>query len=139
MAFTVKYTRTSYHIAGIVEATKGSDLDYALSACPALSRSGSRMAVGGTHEDLTEALSAAQSAARVRGARVCEKCQAAAERVRGWVVGDVVTLGSDRLHDVTRVSAMDRMVEVWPQDEGDERSGQWLSFDHTPLHLARRA
>jgi hypothetical protein len=81
MAFTVKYNRTSYHIAGITEATKGSEFNYALSACAALSRTGSRMAVSGTYEDLEEALAVATKSADVRGVKMCKNCKTAAERM----------------------------------------------------------
>jgi hypothetical protein len=79
MAYTLKYNRTGQHIAGIVERTKGTDLDYALSACPALSRSGSRMAQGKSYEDLKEALAAAELSAQVGNRKMCTKCRMAAE------------------------------------------------------------
>lgn len=79
MTYTLKYNRTGQHIAGIVERTKGSDLDYALSACSALSRNGSRMAMGESYTDLKEALQEAETDARVSGRKMCAKCRTAAE------------------------------------------------------------
>lgn len=55
-----------------------------------------------------------------------------------WYAGDVVSLGSQRLYDVTEVDTVDRLVRVWPKDEDDERHGQWLGWDHPKLRLVDR-
>lgn len=79
MTYRIKYNRTTYHIDGIATATKGSQLDYSITACPALTRNGHRMATGRTYGDLKWALEDASTSARNRGAKVCEKCRVAAE------------------------------------------------------------
>jgi hypothetical protein len=75
MGYAIKYNRTTNHIAGIAERSKGSEFNYALSACPVLSRSYNLATSGKEIEDLKEAL----ETARKRGGRkVCRKCEAAA-------------------------------------------------------------
>jgi hypothetical protein len=71
--YTVKYNRTTNHIAGIAERTKGSDFNYAVSACPVLSRS-YNLANGKAYGSLAEAL----ENARKGGRKLCKKCEAAA-------------------------------------------------------------
>jgi hypothetical protein len=78
--YTVRYNRTAVHISGIAERTRGSQLNYAVSACPALSRSGVRMATkSGEWADVSEALAAAQTHAKVYGLKMCAKCEQAAQ------------------------------------------------------------
>lgn len=80
--YTIRYNRTAAHISGIAERTRGTELDYAVSACPALSRSGVRMAVkSGAWADVSEALAAARTHARVYGLKMCAKCETAAQAV----------------------------------------------------------
>lgn len=83
MSYTIKYTGKTYHVAGIEEATKASadGMDYAVSACPTLSRMGFRMAIGGSGDDLAAILKTAQAKASNRNGKVCAKCQAAADRL----------------------------------------------------------
>lgn len=84
MAYMIRYNRSSQHISGITEATKSNGgLRYAVSACPALSRSEFKMAKGASFGDLAEALKAARSGARVTGRKMCTRCEQAAERVLG--------------------------------------------------------
>lgn len=82
MTYTIKYNKSTNHIAGITERTTGSELSYAVSACPALSRSGSRMAVGPSFEDISDALSAARVSAKANRRNVCRTCEGAAESLR---------------------------------------------------------
>jgi hypothetical protein len=81
MKYTIRYNCASVHVQGINEATAGSEFNYALSACPALSRSGIRMAMGESFDDVAEALRSAQINARVYGRKLCSKCEQAARRV----------------------------------------------------------
>jgi hypothetical protein len=74
-SYTIKYNRTTNHIAGITERSKGSELDYARSACPSLSRS-VRFALGKSTDDLAEALKSARTAG---GRKICGHCESAAE------------------------------------------------------------
>lgn len=80
-AYQVKYNKSSYHIAGIVARTEGTQMNYSLSACPALTRGANRMATGLRTDDLAEALRGAELSAKVRNARMCSKCREAAEIV----------------------------------------------------------
>jgi hypothetical protein len=74
--FTIRYTRTANHIEGIANRTKDSadGLNYALSACPSLSRNVTKMAKGFSSEDLAEVLANAP-----RSRKLCQTCKAAAE------------------------------------------------------------
>jgi hypothetical protein len=74
--YTIRYNRTTNHIAGIEVRSEGSQLDYARTACPALSRSATRMATGPVVTDLAEALKIARSRG---GRKICRSCEAAAE------------------------------------------------------------
>lgn len=75
-AYTIRYNRTTDHIEGISERSKGSQMNYALSACPALSRSGARFAVGKSSDDLAEIM---KSFGKTR--KACKKCLEAAQAV----------------------------------------------------------
>lgn len=80
--YQIKYTGKTYHIAGIEVATVGTQLEYSLTACPALTRSASRMANSGKAlDDLAAALKAATTSARVRNGKVCAHCEKAAAKV----------------------------------------------------------
>lgn len=72
--YQVKGNRTSLHIAGISERSKGSQLNYAVSACGALSRSY-------RFETLmdTDDLAAAVKRATVLSRKFCQNCAKAAE------------------------------------------------------------
>lgn len=74
--FTIRYTRTANHIEGIANRTSDSadGMTYALSACGALSRNGSRMAKGLTSDDLAYVLAECP-----RSRKLCETCKKAAE------------------------------------------------------------
>jgi hypothetical protein len=72
--FTIRYNRTTNHIDGIAERSKGSALNYAVTACPVLSRS-FNLATGKGYEDLKKAL---QAARKTGGRKLCKKCEAAA-------------------------------------------------------------
>jgi hypothetical protein len=71
--FTIMYNRTTNHIAGISERSNGSELNYAQSACPVLTRS-YNLATGKTFYSAAEAL----ESARKGGRKVCKHCEAAA-------------------------------------------------------------
>jgi hypothetical protein len=71
--YTIKYNRTTNHIAGIAERSNGSDLNYAQSACPVLTRS-YNLATGKTFTSAAKAL----ESARKGGRKVCKHCEAAA-------------------------------------------------------------
>ncbi|WP_141747465.1 hypothetical protein [Streptomyces nanshensis] len=82
--YTVKANRSSVHIAGIAERTVGTEFDYALTACPALSRSGYRMETVGSHDNIEDALRQARvhvTASAIRR-KLCKNCEAAAEALR---------------------------------------------------------
>lgn len=82
--YRIKYNRTTVHIDGVPERTKpageasgGVVGYYARSACPALTRSGRRMATyGPEHTDPEQALAAARGLA-CNGLKVCRTCEAA--------------------------------------------------------------
>lgn len=71
--YQIRYNRTTNHIEGIDERTAGSDLNYALSACPVLSRS-YNLANGEGSDDLAEILASAR-----QGRKLCKHCEKAAE------------------------------------------------------------
>jgi hypothetical protein len=79
MTFTVKYNRTSVHIDGIPEQVDGSEFNYAKSACPALSRSGYKMAVSKSYGDVADALEGARGVAVSVGNRMCAVCERKAQ------------------------------------------------------------
>jgi hypothetical protein len=78
--YSVKYARGVNHIAGLDEkVTTGPDsLDYAKSACAALSKS-NRWCTGTTSTNLAEVLDAARRFGGRKGA--CLKCERTAEAV----------------------------------------------------------
>lgn len=77
MSFTIRYNRTSNHIEGldITSQDSADGLDYAMSACSALSRGLTRFAKGPTFETPAEALAHAKL---LRQRKMCAKCEAAA-------------------------------------------------------------
>lgn len=84
--YTLRYNRTSIHIDGLSIRTKSDGKDvgghvsyYAENACGALSRSGSKMAVSTTSDDVAAILKAARSKAIAIGNKLCKTCEAAAE------------------------------------------------------------
>lgn len=79
MEITVRYTRSNVHLQGLEERSKGSGMNYAVSACSALSRSGSRMGTRTTHGTVRDALKAAQDFAKAMNLKVCKNCLKAAE------------------------------------------------------------
>lgn len=79
MEITIRYTRSTVHLQGLAESSKGSGMDYAVSACSALSRSASRMGTRTTHETVKDALKAAQDFAKAMNLKVCKNCLKAAE------------------------------------------------------------
>lgn len=72
--FQIFYNRTTDHIDGLEIRTEGSDLNYSLSHCSALSRNATRMARGKKSEDLGEIL---RSAGITR--KLCKSCEDAAK------------------------------------------------------------
>lgn len=73
--YTIRYNGKKNHIAGIAEATTGSEMNYPLSACPALSSYA--MAEGPTSESLIEIL----DKARIWNQKpICMFCEKAAQR-----------------------------------------------------------
>lgn len=78
MTFTIRYNRNTDHIEGISERTPVSadGMNYAVSACPALSRSGVRLAVGFASDDLREVL---ENFGKLQ--KACKKCEKAANLV----------------------------------------------------------
>lgn len=84
--YQIRYNRSSYHIAGLAERTQSGGEEkggvvayYAESACPALTRSGHRMARGESFDSAAEALKQAELLARINNMNLCKRCQAAAE------------------------------------------------------------
>lgn len=78
--FRAKYNMSTVHIDGLSIRTKGSDLNYSLSACSALTRNGYRMAASREgFNDVREALAAARGVASALGRKLCKKCEQAAE------------------------------------------------------------
>lgn len=79
--YEIRYNRDTMHITGIAETTKasGDSLTYALSACPALSRTTFyvKTVCYLATENLAEALARAQGR---KGYRLCIKCEQAAAR-----------------------------------------------------------
>jgi len=88
MTFTIRYNARTVHLEGIAERTTGPATDnsaatgvvayYAQSACAALTRSGTGMAVADTLDTLADALTALRDFAESRGLKVCANCQRAA-------------------------------------------------------------
>lgn len=88
MPYTIRYNARTAHLEGIAERTTGPATDnsattgvvayYAQSACAALTRSGSRMAVSGTMESLADGLTVLRDFAEARGLKVCANCERAA-------------------------------------------------------------
>lgn len=85
MSYTLKYNRSSYHIAGIDTRTHGLGRDtgngavsyYAESSCPSLTRG--RFCDGPSFTDLAEAIAAAKVHANAYGMKFCKHCENAAE------------------------------------------------------------
>ena len=78
--FRAKYNMSTVHIDGLSIRTKGSDLNYSLSACSALTRNGYRMAASReSFNDVREALAAARGVASALGRKLCKTCEQAAE------------------------------------------------------------
>lgn len=82
IAFTIKYNRTSNHIANLDVRSASSEFNYAVSACPALSRS-VRFCSGKSFDDVAAALEAARVNASANGRKMCQKCEAAAVAMIG--------------------------------------------------------
>jgi hypothetical protein len=78
MSYTIKYNGSTSHLAGIDERTQGSEFNYAVSACSALSRS-ARFCNGKSFDDLSEALKGLRSNAAAGRRKVCKNCESAAE------------------------------------------------------------
>jgi hypothetical protein len=74
MSYTVKYNRSTSHLAGVTERTMGSEFNYAVSACSALSRS-VRFCTGESVEDPSEALQALRLNAKAYGRKICKNCE----------------------------------------------------------------
>ena len=72
--FQIFYNRTTNHIDGLAIRTEGSDFNYSLSHCPALSRNASRMGRGDKSEDLAKILRWARI-----DRKLCKSCEAAAQ------------------------------------------------------------
>lgn len=76
--YQLRVNRSSVHISGIAERTKGSEFNYAQSACGALTRS-YRFEEKQASDDIAEALHLAEQFAKVHGRKMCKNCQAAAQ------------------------------------------------------------
>jgi hypothetical protein len=77
---TLRYNASTIHIAGLEMAT--ADNEFTMNACPALTRSGSRMQrAKGEYTDPAEALKAARSKGAAIRKTVCKSCTTAAERL----------------------------------------------------------
>jgi hypothetical protein len=76
---TIKYNASTVHIDGLDIRSAGGEFDYALSACPALSRSYNYATAKGEWSDAGEALTAAELKARVLRKKLCKYCTEAAE------------------------------------------------------------
>ena len=74
--YTIKYKTGAVHIEGLPEKLTGSQMNYSLSACSALSRS-NFWAVGPQSEDLAEIVDKAQ----YYGKRICLKCEKVARAI----------------------------------------------------------
>lgn len=72
--YGIRYNRATNHISGLCEASKGSEFNYAVSACGALSRS-VNFAEGKCFEDASDALAEARKAG---GRKLCKNCEKAA-------------------------------------------------------------
>jgi hypothetical protein len=68
--YTIRYNKNTNHIQGLSEKLTSSQFNYATSACPALSRSGTFMSVGFSTNDINEAVRAANSGTR----NACKTC-----------------------------------------------------------------
>ncbi len=79
--YQILYNASTNHISGIAERTHGTDFDYPVSACSALSRGAIRMSGGKRFEDLGEALKGARDSSAATGRKLCRNCEKAAEAV----------------------------------------------------------
>jgi hypothetical protein len=77
--FTIKYNRNTNHIDGLDIRSAGTEMDYAKSSCPTLSRNGYALATGRKLDTVEEALKAVRSSQRATGRKACRHCVAAAE------------------------------------------------------------
>lgn len=83
--YQIRYNAKKNHIAGITEATKGSEFNYALSACPALSAH--EMAEGPTSDNLLEIV---EQARKWNQKKLCMFCETAAKRELASMVNETV-------------------------------------------------
>ena len=109
MDYSIKYNRTTNHIAGIECATQGAGNDnggavsyFAESACGSLTRG--RLADGKAFEDLAEALAAARIAG---GRKLCKNCEKAALRA-------IEILAAAEVVEVVEIAAPAPAAEVAP-------------------------
>jgi hypothetical protein len=106
--YTIKYNRTTNHIAGLDIRTAGSEMNYSQNACPTLTRS-VNFAEGKTSTDLREIL----KSAKINGRKVCKHCEKAAEAMIAAMPAPVVitemtiaaprTAHADCAHAATKV------------------------------------
>jgi len=77
--FTLKYGRTSVHVAGAEIRTQGTDFDYAKSACPVLSRSVRFCERAAQATTAAEVIEEAKKLAVATSNKLCKKCLEALE------------------------------------------------------------
>ncbi|MEV6401186.1 hypothetical protein AB0M39_41505 [Streptomyces sp. NPDC051907] len=76
---SLKYNSATVHIDGLEVRTEGSEFNYSLTPCSALTRSTRMCTAKGQHATAADALAAAVSLARSLGKKLCKNCVAAAE------------------------------------------------------------
>jgi hypothetical protein len=149
--FTVKYNRTTNHIDGLaIRSTGGGNdmgdhvSDYALSACPSLTRY--NFADGAQFEDVEDALEAARKAG---GRKLCKHCEKAAEAMieaervareerlnrdprgdewMGRTIGDAVTVTLNGRTFDTELTGADHITPGWTVAYVDEDGNRTDSF-----------
>jgi hypothetical protein len=149
--FTVKYNRTTNHIDGLaIRSTGGGNdmgdhvSDYALSACPSLTRY--TFADGARFEDVEDALEAARKAG---GRKLCKHCEKAAEAMieaervareerlnrdprgdewMGRTIGDAVTVTLNGRTFDTELTGADHITPGWTVAYVDEDGNRTDSF-----------
>jgi hypothetical protein len=115
--FTIRYNRTTNHIAGIGARTTGggNEVDgaityYAQNACGTLTRG--RLAEGASYESLAEALEAARKTGGRKLCKTCEKAAEAALEAAEAPVEDEVTETPKALTFKRMRDALERMTYV---------------------------
>lgn len=106
--YTVQYNRATNHINGLDELTKGSELNYSLSACSSVTRG--HLAAGQSFETVADALANASVAG---GRRLCKNCEKAAKAA---LARDEAAAATERLRQEVMAQESREAVEAAAQE-----------------------